>query len=77
MVGLIKEMPEYKAYRALRLKEERKVGEPQSPEPEDRTLSKRRWEYVIQQWRSQVKQWAADAGAIDATLLLAPNPEED
>lgn len=72
MVALIKEMPEYQAYVAVRSPADRLAGEPHSPIADDRNLSKRRWEYEVQQWRTQVKQWAA----VNAPGAAATQPDE-
>jgi hypothetical protein len=60
VVTAIKEAREYQGYIARRPLAERLDGEPRTPTAEDRNLSKRRWEYEIQQWRTALKQWAAD-----------------
>jgi hypothetical protein len=59
VVGTIKETPEYTLYTSVRAPADRHESEPRTPTAEDRNLSKRRWEYEIQQWRSGLKQWAA------------------
>jgi hypothetical protein len=67
-IATIKEFPEYLNYIAIRPRSERRPGEPQTPQAEDRNLSKRRWEYEIQQWRSLLKQWSPDGIAAGDSL---------
>lgn len=74
VVTSIKETPEYQAYLAGRPPAERLDGEPQTPTAEDRNLSKRRWEYEIQQWRTHLKQWYA---ANAAHARAGPDAEGD
>lgn len=64
MVTTIKETQEYQGYLQQRAPAERLDGEPRTPTAEDRSLSKRRWEYEIQQWRNQLKQWSGDSGTM-------------
>jgi len=73
VVSAIKETPEYRGYATLRPVADRREGEPRTPTAEDRNLSKRRWEYEIQQWRAQLKQWAVDNNSTraDADLAIA------
>jgi len=84
VVTSMKETREYQGYTSLRPLGERLDGEPRTPVAEDRSLSKRRWEYEIQQWRTQLKQWAADqflpeeAEAMqldEAAGISTPSPE--
>jgi hypothetical protein len=63
-ISVVKEFPEYLAYLAARPRHERLPADPQTPTAQDRNLSKRRWEYEIQQWRSQLKLWSPD-GVVD------------
>lgn len=74
VVKAIKEGPEYREYFTRRPSAERLPEEPLTPTAEDRSLSKRRWEYLVQQWRTNVKQWAADN--IPAAELQALMDEE-
>jgi hypothetical protein len=60
VVSSIKEKPEYIVYCARRPLAARLDGEPMTPVAEDRNLSKRRWEYEIQQWRDKLKRWAVE-----------------
>jgi len=64
VVTTIKETQEYQGYLQQRAPRERLDGEPRTPTAEDRSLSKRRWEYEIQQWRNQLKQWSGDSGSM-------------
>jgi len=74
VVKAIKEGPEYRIYVERRPPAERLPEEPLTPTAEDRGLSKRRWEYLVQQWRTNVKQWATDN--IPAAELQALMDEE-
>jgi hypothetical protein len=48
--------PEYARYcQARSLGEEEESGM-KTPDPEDRSISKRRWKYIVQQWREALKQ---------------------
>jgi len=40
--------------------DDRQEGEPQTPQSQDRTTSKRRWEYEVQQWRAALRQWCQE-----------------
>lgn len=71
VVTTIKAMPEYKVYAALQPLANRLDGEPRTPTAEDRQLSKRRWEYEVQQWRSQLKEWVANNGHEDKVRVLS------
>lgn len=62
VVTAIKESVEYQGYSDRRNPADRLDGEPRTPTAEDRLLSKRRWEYEIQQWRNQLKLWCAANG---------------
>lgn len=79
----MKETREYQGYVALRTPDGRLDGEPRTPTAEDRSLSKRRWEYEIQQWRTQLKQWAVDnlpleeADAMQLEEALSPSMEAE
>jgi hypothetical protein len=71
VVNSIKDTPEYRGYLARRPVDQRLDGEPRTPKAEDRLLSKRRWEYEIQQWRTQLKEWAATNNITsDATMQV-------
>jgi len=74
VVTAIKETPEYQSYAALKAPSARLDGEPRTPTAEDRNLSKRRWEYEIQQWRTQLKTLAAGDDAM-GELEETPSPE--
>jgi len=78
VISKVKSTEEYKAYIRFREPASRLEGEPQTPKPLDRSLSKRRWEYEIQQWRTSVKKWLADNHPELAKQIAeaAPNEEE-
>lgn len=65
----IKNSKEYNIYIERKPEGEESIDEPIA---EDRSLSKRRWEYLIQQWRSSIKSWVNEH-AHDA-LQSAPDP---
>jgi len=50
-----KETPEYKWLAESRQQNEGELVEPQTPDPTDRTVSKRHWKYAVQVWRSALK----------------------
>jgi len=83
VVTSMKETREYQGYTALRTPDGRLDGEPRTPTAEDRSLSKRRWEYEIQQWRTQLKQWAVDnlppeeADTMQLEEALSPSMETE
>jgi len=83
VVTSMKETREYRGYTGLRSPDQRLDGEPRTPTAEDRSLSKRRWEYEIQQWRTQLKQWAVDnlpleeADAMQLEEALSPSMEAE
>jgi len=76
VVTTIKETQEYHSYLQQRAPTERLDGEPRTPIAEDRSLSKRRWEYEIQQWRNQLKQWSGESGTMDDDLADRAISEE-
>eukprot|EP00747_Dinoflagellata_sp_TGD_P207726 gnl/TRDRNA2_/TRDRNA2_81262_c0_seq2.p1 gnl/TRDRNA2_/TRDRNA2_81262_c0~~gnl/TRDRNA2_/TRDRNA2_81262_c0_seq2.p1 ORF type:complete len:361 (+),score=57.54 gnl/TRDRNA2_/TRDRNA2_81262_c0_seq2:41-1123(+) len=47
---------EYVRYLEEVPREEREADEPQTPDPTDRSMSKRRWKYVVHQWHMQLRQ---------------------
>lgn len=84
VVNSMRETPEYRAYIKKRSIADRLDGEPRTPTAEDRNLSKRRWEYEIQQWRTALKQWAKDNLPKEETdamhvdeAALSPSAEPD
>jgi len=80
---IIKASAEYLAYCKARPVEERLEDEPRTPEAADRTVSKRRWEQEVQQWRAGLRQWCsgrsvaaeehADAAALEAPQRRQPS----
>ena len=42
---------------------------PETPQAADRTVSKRRWETQLQQWRVAIKQWCRIEG-VDLVLVI-------
>merc|ERR1712232_1091159 len=66
-VASTKATPEYAEFASMRVRGERPAPEdddasappsPRTPEPEDRTVSKRRWEELVRTWRSGLRRWA-------------------
>lgn len=57
-----KDTPEYRWYSELKQREAREDGEPVTPDPRDRTISKRQWKYTLQQWRTRLKELYCDEG---------------
>mmetsp|Transcript_80636 Transcript_80636/g.228425 ORF Transcript_80636/g.228425 Transcript_80636/m.228425 type:complete len:334 (+) Transcript_80636:50-1051(+) len=54
-VSVGKETPEYKWLAESRQQNEEELVEPQTPDPTDRTVSKRHWKYAVQVWRSALR----------------------
>jgi len=53
-VAISKETAVYQWYSSLKPREARDNGEPMTPDPTDRTVSKRRWKYLVQCWRTSM-----------------------
>mmetsp|Transcript_113268 Transcript_113268/g.225583 ORF Transcript_113268/g.225583 Transcript_113268/m.225583 type:complete len:352 (+) Transcript_113268:69-1124(+) len=51
-VAISKETAVYQWYSSLKPREARADNEPMTPDPRDRTVSKRRWKYLVQCWRT-------------------------
>lgn len=60
-VDMIKKFPEYQWYADSKPREEREAGAPTTPDPRDRTISKRKWKYLTTSWRLALKQRYTDA----------------
>ena len=43
---------------------------PETPQAADRTVSKRRWETQLQQWRAAIKQWCRIEG-VDLVVVIS------
>ena len=43
---------------------------PETPQAADRTISKRRWETQMQQWRAAIKQWCRIEG-VDLVVVIS------
>jgi len=54
-VKIRKETPEYRLYLEKKLRKELQADEPLTPDPIDRTLSKRKWKHLLQQWSEGFK----------------------
>jgi len=61
-VDMIKKFPEYQWYADSKPREEREAGAPTTPDPRDRTISKRKWKYLTTSWRLALKQRYTDEG---------------
>lgn len=60
-VNTIKASKDYSSFIELRPRQcDRLEGEPQTPTAQDRTTSKRRWEWEVQQWRVALRQWCLE-----------------
>jgi len=68
-VATIKASPEYQLYVSNRDHETISVPAPVTPDPDDRSVSKRSWEAGVMRWRSTLRQWAA---AARGTVASAP-----
>jgi len=53
-----KATPEYGAYTAAIPREHRTSESPRTPDPTDRTVSKRQWDEGVRLWRLALRQWA-------------------
>lgn len=70
---------EYQLYVTLRPIADRLAREPRTPVADDRSQSKRNWEYLVQKWRTDLKQWAAAhayQGCSSAASLLISQIDE-
>lgn len=66
-----KNTPEYQRYAERVPKEERTESCPSTPDMTDRTVSKRRWKYDVQQWRTKLKQrHLSELGLLEAAGAL-------
>ena len=43
---------------------------PKTPDPTDRTISKRAWEVKLQLWRAAIKQWCSVEG-VDLVVVIS------
>jgi len=59
-VKIRKESPEYRLYFEKKLKKESEVDAPLAPDPTDRTISKRKWKYFLQQWSEGFKMCSCE-----------------
>lgn len=63
-IKVAKDMTEYKKYIESLPKEQRTAGEPQTPDAQDRTLSRRTWKRLVFDWRVAVRTWCLDHGHV-------------
>lgn len=77
-VNAMRASPEYQCYKERRARNDIPPGAvpvPKTPDPEDRNVSKRRWEWEVRQWRDALRQWHSngtqpgqeDGGQLEAT----------
>mmetsp|Transcript_46781 Transcript_46781/g.130238 ORF Transcript_46781/g.130238 Transcript_46781/m.130238 type:complete len:299 (-) Transcript_46781:102-998(-) len=66
-----KATPEYCAYSRARARAERQAGEPQTPDPLDRSVSKRQWDEEVRLWRAALRKWCS------STCSTAPQQGAD
>jgi hypothetical protein len=68
-VASTKLTPEYLEFASMRARgqrplqaesEDAALSSPRTPEPDDRTVSKRRWEELVRTWRAGLRRWAGD-----------------
>lgn len=66
-IALGKQTDAYRAFNELKPREMREVDEPMTPDPTDRTVSKRTWKFNVQQWRNSIRESALvyDNGSCD------------
>jgi len=69
-VDLGKATHEYSAYASSVPRGARRAGEPMTPETSDRTISKRKWKYDVQQWRAGLRSWHADRNCASSSSFL-------
>lgn len=78
-ISIYKDSPEYQRYAKEEPLETRGEAAPRTPDPADRSVSKRRWKASVHEWREQVKrrclagQEPAAVGAVGAVAGSAPN----
>lgn len=72
-VETIKQFPEYQWYAAATPREEREAGAPTTPDPQDRTISKRKWKFLTTTWRSSLKQRYTEEG--HGSVVPTEDPE--
>mmetsp|Transcript_73953 Transcript_73953/g.130631 ORF Transcript_73953/g.130631 Transcript_73953/m.130631 type:complete len:328 (+) Transcript_73953:85-1068(+) len=59
-ISLGKATAEYQRYASLKKPSERQEGEPSTPNPLDRSISKRAWKFATTQWRNALLKYAVD-----------------
>lgn len=66
----VKNHADYLAFTKAREEEKEHLNQPRTPNPRDREISKRQWEYQVQQWRAHLSRWCADRGIVHDTVPL-------
>lgn len=61
-ITLSKKSQEYQRFQQLKMNEEREEGEPLTPDPRDRSLSKRKWKHDVDEWRKWLLKRYGDEG---------------
>jgi len=54
-VAVGKDTPEYRWFQGKKVRGEREEDGLKTPDPADRMLSKRKWKYIVQQWRGALR----------------------
>mmetsp|Transcript_52160 Transcript_52160/g.113046 ORF Transcript_52160/g.113046 Transcript_52160/m.113046 type:complete len:278 (-) Transcript_52160:58-891(-) len=62
-VETIKSLQSYKLYVEAFPHDKRRDDDPKTPDPRDRTVSKRMWKWNVEKWRLQLKGWASPASS--------------
>lgn len=64
-----KTTPEYARYREVHARDEVEGSGLATPDPLDRSISKRQWKYIVQKWRTALKQlYGSDGGDTGSTV---------
>ena len=72
VVNGTKSTPEYQRMSGLRERGELGTAAPSTPDANDRQVSKRRWESLVLDWRTSLRQHSSD---FDALTFTTPNFE--
>jgi hypothetical protein len=69
---------ETQAYQAYMEAKKHHANDCAAPDPEDRTLSKRRWKYEVTQWRTMLRKWHVEecSSSCAASSTTGPSTEE-
>mmetsp|Transcript_46810 Transcript_46810/g.100085 ORF Transcript_46810/g.100085 Transcript_46810/m.100085 type:complete len:353 (-) Transcript_46810:88-1146(-) len=61
-ITLSKRSHEYQRFQQLKMNEEREEDEPLTPDPRDRSVSKRKWKHDVDEWRNWLQKRYGDEG---------------